>query len=83
MVRQAFVLIDKDDTGNFAKLAFKQKIQQAINILSDNYQYGEPNEKDAMSICASILRRAFQLDVNNKNSIKKAQVISLLSRIGM
>jgi C1A family cysteine protease len=83
IVAQAFALIDKDDTGNFQKIVYKQKIQQAINLLSENHKYAEPNEQSAMSICASILRRACNIDLNNIHSIEKAQIIRLLDQIGM
>ena len=78
-VDQIYVVLDSDDTENFNKLLYKAKILSVVNTLSETWKYWNEDEKKAMNLAASMLRKV-ALNQNHQYNMDKKELINLINK---
>lgn len=76
---QAYVVIDSNDTENMNQLLYKKKISEAVNILSNQWKYGNKKEQEAMNFANTMLRKLC-LWQNHQRNMSKAQVLNFVNK---
>ncbi|MDO4714640.1 MAG: hypothetical protein Q4B28_08680 [bacterium] len=56
-ISQAYVVLDTDDTAKMNELLYKKRLWDAVQIISNQRKYGTAEEKEAMNLANTVLRK--------------------------
>lgn len=70
-ISQAYVVLDTDDTAKMDQLLYKKRLSDAVQIISNQRQYGTAEEKEAMNLANTVLRNICLQESHPYNMEKK------------
>lgn len=56
-ISQAYVVLDTDDSAKMDQLLYKKRLSDAVQIISNQWKYGTAEEKEAMNLANTVLRK--------------------------
>lgn len=73
------MVVDTDDTTKMNELLYKKRLWDAVKLISNQWQYGTPEEKEAMNPANTVLRKVC-LQESHPYNMDKAKLQKLINQ---